>query len=82
MKALGQCYVGKGMLDLAAKQFSDAASELTAMDGLKKDITYRLGCLYDQMGQKQKALDCFKEIYEVDYGYLDVAQRVEQSYGD
>ena len=81
MKGLGQCYVGKGMLDLAAKQFGDAASELAAMDSLKKEITYRLGLLQEQMGQKQKALDCFKQIYEVDYGYEDVAQRVEQSYG-
>jgi hypothetical protein len=27
-----------------------------------------------------EALNCFKQIYEVDYGYRDVAQRVESSY--
>ena len=28
----------------------------------------------------EKALACMKQIYEVDYGYRDVAQRVESSY--
>lgn len=80
MNLLGKCYVGKGMHDLAAKQFVDAASEILSMDATKKDILYQLGCLYEKMNQPAKALDCFKQIYEVDYGYEDVAQRVESSY--
>ena len=80
MGLLGRCYVGKGMLDLAVKQFSDASSEILAMDNVKKDLLYQLGCVHDKMGHKDKALACFKEIYEVDYGYEDVAQRVENSY--
>ena len=80
MSLLGRCYVGKGMLDLAVKQFSDAASEILAMDAVKKDLLYQLGRLHEQMGHKDKALECYKQIYEVDYGYEDVAQRVESSY--
>ena len=80
MSLLGRCYVGKGMLDLGVKQFSEAASEILAMDATKKDLLYNLGRLYEQMNQKEKALDCYKQIYEVDYGYEDVAQRVESSY--
>ena len=80
MKGLGQCYVAKKMFDIAAKQFTEAAAELAVMDAVKKEIVYRLGLLYDQMGQRDKALDCFKQIYEIDYGYEDVAQRVESSY--
>jgi len=34
------------------------------------------------MGQKEKSIECMKQIYEVDYGYRDVAARVEGSYGD
>ena len=81
MNLLGQCYAGKGMVDLAVKQFSDAVAEIEEMDATKKDILYKLGLLYEQVGDKQKALDCFKQIYEVDYGYNDVAERVESSYG-
>ena len=80
MNLLGQCYTEKNMLDLAVKQFKDAASEILAMDITKKEILYKLGLVYERMGKKDDALSCYKEIYEVDYGYLDVAKRVESSY--
>jgi tetratricopeptide (TPR) repeat protein len=77
---LGRCYEKRGMNDLAAKQFTEAAAEMLAMDATKKEILYQLGLLYEKMGDAAKALDCFKQIYEVDYGYEDVADRVERSY--
>ncbi len=80
MNLLGQCYTEKGMLDLAAKQLKDAASEILAMDNVKKEILYKLGHVYEKMGKPQESLECMKQIYEVDYGYLDVAKRVESSY--
>jgi tetratricopeptide (TPR) repeat protein len=82
MNLLGQCYVEKNMLDLAVKTFTEAASELAVMDNVKKDVVYKLGLVYEKMGRKKEALDCMKQIYEVDYGYLDVAKRVEKSYGE
>jgi len=77
---LGKCYTELNMLDLAAKTFTDASSEIPGMDGIKKDIVYDLGLVYGRMGNTDKSLDCMKEIYEVDYGYRDVAARVESSY--
>jgi hypothetical protein len=32
------------------------------------------------MEKKAEALECCKQIYEVDYGYRDVASKVESSY--
>jgi tetratricopeptide (TPR) repeat protein len=81
MRYLGVCFKEKGMLDFAAKQLKEASSEMLAMDVTKKEILYELGLVYELMGKKDEALACFKEIYEVDYGYRDVAQRVESSYG-
>lgn len=81
MGKLGQCYVARNMNDLAAKTFVDAIAELLTMDAVKKEMLYNLGEVYEGMGEKEKALDCFKQIYEVDYGYRDVAKRVEDSYG-
>ena len=81
MNQLGQCYVEKGMLDLAIKQFKDAAGETTVMDANKKDVLYRLAMVLEKMGKRDEYLECLKQIYEVDYGYLDVAARVEGSYG-
>ena len=37
---------------------------------------------YTRHGDQPAALDCFKQIYEVDYGYRDIAKRVEESYAD
>jgi len=82
MNLLGKCFVERSMLDLAAKTLEDAATELLAMDNVKKDIVYNLGLVYERMGDKDKSITCMKQIYEVDYGYKDVAERVEKSYGD
>ncbi|MDB4792986.1 hypothetical protein OAG91_02030, partial [bacterium] len=77
---LGRTFDAKGMTDLAIKQLKDANDELTQMDNTKKEILYELGVIYTKAEKKQEALDCFKQIYEVDYGYRDVASRVEGSY--
>ena len=80
MNLIGVCYRELGMLDLAMKQFADAAKEILTMDTMKKEIVYNLGVVYEKMGQREKSLDCMKQIYEADYGYKDVAERVESSY--
>ncbi|WP_435895048.1 tetratricopeptide repeat protein [Oceaniferula spumae] len=78
---LGRTFKAKGMYDLAIKQLSDALADLHGMDGTKKEVLYEKGLIHEEMDDKVSALDSFKQIYEVDYGYRDVAQRVEQSYG-
>jgi tetratricopeptide (TPR) repeat protein len=77
---LGRTFKAKAMFDLALKQLSDALSELHAMDNTKKEVLYEKGVIHEDMGDRPAALDCFKQIYEVDYGYRDVAHRVESSY--
>lgn len=77
---LGRTFKAKGMFDLSIKQLSDALADLHAMDGVKKEVLYEKGLIHDEMGDKANALDCFKQIYEVDYSYRDVAKRVESSY--
>lgn len=78
---MGLCFLQQGMLDLAIKRFLDAKTELPVMDDLKKEIVYNLGLAYEKTGQLDKSLEQWKEIYEVDMSYRDVAQRVEASYG-
>jgi tetratricopeptide (TPR) repeat protein len=80
MNLLGQCYRALGMLDLAARQLDDAAREMTVMDAVKKEILYNLGLVYEQMGDANGYIEAMKKIYEADYGYRDVATRVESSY--
>jgi tetratricopeptide (TPR) repeat protein len=77
---LGRTFKAKSMFDLALKQLSDALADLHGMDNTKKEVLYDKGLIHDEMGDSASALDCFKQIYEVDYGYRDVATRVESSY--
>jgi tetratricopeptide (TPR) repeat protein len=80
MNLLGRCYGDLGMLDLAMQQLEEASSEIVSMDAMKKDILYNLGLVYERTGAREKSLNCMKQIYQADYGYKDVAQRVESSY--
>src|SRR5438046_1160719 len=80
MNLLGRCYSELGMLDLAMKQLEEASQEILPMDAMKKEIVYNLGLVYERMGAMEKSLNCMKQIYEADYGYKDVASRVESSY--
>jgi len=80
MNLLGRCYGELGMLDLAIKQLEEATKEILSMDAIKKEIVYNLGLVYERMGKRERTLDCMKQIYEADYGYRDVAERVEASY--
>jgi tetratricopeptide (TPR) repeat protein len=80
MNLLGRAYGELGMLDLAMKQLEEAAKEILSMDARKKEIVYNLGLIYERMGDRDRSLTCMKQIYEADYGYKDVATRVESSY--
>ncbi len=81
LNTLGLCYQKRNIADLAIKQFETAKSESLTMDNLKKEIIYNLGLALEQAERKEEALEQFKEIYEVDYHYRDVAERVESAYG-
>jgi len=80
MNLLGRAYHELGMLDLAARQLEEAAGEIATMDAMKKEIVYNLGLVYEKTSDREKALACMKQIYEADYGFKDVAERVESSY--
>ena len=54
MNLLGRAYRELGMLDLAAKQFEEAAKEILGMDAMKKEIVYNLGLVYAQMGEARE----------------------------
>jgi len=77
---LGRAFDAKGMFDISISQLEEALEDLSAMDGTKKEVLYEIGLIHTKVDDKENALSSFKQIYEVDYGYRDVAQRVEQAY--
>lgn len=77
---LGRCFERKNMNDLAESQFVEISKELAIMDATKKEVLYELAMVSLKMGKKPQYLEALKEIYNTDYGYKDVAKRVEESY--
>ncbi|MDA1273426.1 MAG: tetratricopeptide repeat protein [Verrucomicrobia bacterium] len=77
---LGQCFSRRGMDDLAARTFQNALKEKPEADDEKMELTYRLGCVLEKLGKAEDAMEQFKQIYEVDIGYRDVAARVDNYY--
>jgi hypothetical protein len=43
-------------------------------------MIYALGGVLAKMGKKEESMDQYKQIYEVDSGYKDVAAKVEAYY--
>jgi tetratricopeptide (TPR) repeat protein len=77
---LGQCFLQRGMHDMAVSMFQKGLQEKSAMDDQKKEMVYHLGCVYEEIGKIAEAMEQFKSIYEVDIGYRDVAAKVESGY--
>lgn len=77
---LGMCFRSKEQYDLAAEQLETAAGELRTMDDTKKDICYALGEIAEVLGDGEKAAGYFKQIYQVDIQYRDIAEKVEKGY--
>jgi len=77
---LGQCFAARRMYDLAARTFQNAIKEKIVFDDEKKELIYALGCVLEKMGKAADAMEQFKQIYEVDIAYKDVAAKVDAFY--
>ena len=80
MNYLAQCFAKRKMFDLGAKTLQNAIKEKPVFDDEKKDLIYNLGCIFESMEKKEEAVEQFKQIYEVDIGYKDVAAKVDAYY--
>jgi tetratricopeptide (TPR) repeat protein len=78
---LALCFKQKRQYDLALEQLNLANSELPIMDAMKKDVLYELGQISESMNRRDQAAQFYKQIYQVDIGYKDVAAKVEGAYG-
>lgn len=77
---LALCFRKKKQYDLALEQLTKAGAELTGMDETKKRVFYEAGEICELLGQKEKAAEYYKQIYQVDIGYRDIAEKVERGY--
>jgi tetratricopeptide (TPR) repeat protein len=77
---LALCFKNKGQYDLAMQELEKAKEELSVMDETKKNICYELGTIAEILGDTAKAAEYYKQIYQSDISYKDVADKVERLY--
>jgi tetratricopeptide (TPR) repeat protein len=77
---MGRCFHAKGQTDLAVEQFEKAISEMPVMDKTKMAALYHLGIAYEASGDIDKAMGCFKDIYQANVNYMDVGERIKKFY--
>ncbi|MDD3154716.1 MAG: hypothetical protein PHS41_07600 [Victivallaceae bacterium] len=82
---LGRCFMAIGQADMAVNQLENALREVNqntqSYTREKLDVLYALGQAYESAAQPEKALNCFKEIYQNDISYSDVAEKIKKLQG-
>lgn len=76
----GRAMLSKGMGDLAITQLKTAKSEAQLMNDLRKEIIYDLAQAYEINGDAKAAIEEYKEIYQADISYRDVADKINEFY--
>jgi tetratricopeptide (TPR) repeat protein len=82
LSKIGSCFFLKGWYTDAVDVFTQAidAYEIK-VDGLAKELRYNLARAYEEQGQSEKALDIYRKIAQLDFGYKDVSARVDRLRG-
>jgi tetratricopeptide (TPR) repeat protein len=78
---LGQCFHEKKQYDIAVEEYTKAISEMISMDKQKMDALYCLGLTYEETGNAEKAVECFKQIYRANIKFKDVSDRINSLTG-
>lgn len=74
---LGECFIQKGLYDLAARQLEKALEESPGLNSERgKQVVYNLGILREKQGNVAAAKEEFLKVYEVDVSFRDVADKV------
>jgi tetratricopeptide (TPR) repeat protein len=74
---LGHCFVQKGLPQAAVLWFKKGLDVPGRAAEEYKALQYELGSAYEQMGDLSRAVGAFTEVYGVDVGYRDVADRLQ-----
>jgi len=80
MNKIGLCFFMKGWFNDAIDSFTHAIDEYEIKDdGIAKDLRYNLARAYEQQpGSTEKALDLYRKLAQLDFGYKDVKARIDR----
>ena len=78
MDKIGLCFLLKGWHEDAIDIFQKALSECPNQESpVAKDIRYNLARSYEAFDRKKEALEMYRKLAQVDFGYKDVGQRID-----
>ena len=79
MDKIGLCFFMKGWFTDAIDVFSQAIESYQIKDDrMAKDLRYNLARAHEEKGDTEQALDIYRKIAQLDFGYKDVSQRVDR----
>ncbi len=79
MDKVGYCFFMKGWYTDAAEIFQRAIESYEIKDdATAKELRYNLARTYEEQGEKDKALELYRKIAQLDFGYRDVSSRVDK----
>ncbi|HCX29677.1 MAG TPA: hypothetical protein DHU55_07885 [Blastocatellia bacterium] len=73
---LGHCFLQKGMPRAAVLWFKKGLETPGRSPEELKALQYELGSAYDELGDLTRAVEVFTEVYGLDVGYRDVADKL------
>ena len=74
---LGHCFVQKGVPKAAVSWFEKGLEAPGHSEDEYQALRYELGAAFEQMGDLDKAIDAFTEVYSVDVSYRGVAEKLQ-----
>ncbi|MHC4666632.1 MAG: tetratricopeptide repeat protein [Planctomycetota bacterium] len=82
MDKIGYCFFMKGWFADAIDVFTKAIESYDIRDDdVAKELRYNLARSYEERGDGEKALEIFRKIAQLDFGFKDVRQRVDKLRG-
>ena len=75
---LGHCFMQKQMPRAAVLWLKKGIETPGRSQEEYKALQYELGSAYEQMGDLQRAISTFTEVYGVDVSYRDIAERLQE----
>ncbi len=79
MDKIGYCFFMKGWYTDAIDVFTRAIESYEIKDdALAKELRYNLARAYEEQDEKEKALEVYRKIAQLDFGYKDVSARVDK----
>ncbi len=79
MDKVGYCFFMKGWYADAIDVFTQAIEACEIKDdAVAKELRYNLARAYEEQGEKERALEIYRKIAQLDFCYKDVGERVDK----